>query len=93
MVIFDCDGVLVDSERLTHQVVVDMLAERGVALAWATRTTPADNSGSTDPVSPYEIEMLHMPGSNFAVCTFNPGAPANYQIVAMDCDRADLCTC
>ena len=32
MVIFDCDGVLVDSERLTHQVVVDMLAERGVAL-------------------------------------------------------------
>ncbi|GCL63108.1 HAD family hydrolase [Pseudaquabacterium pictum] len=32
MVIFDCDGVLVDSERLTHQVVVDMLAEHGVAL-------------------------------------------------------------
>ncbi|MES2715996.1 MAG: HAD family hydrolase [Pseudomonadota bacterium] len=32
MVIFDCDGVLVDSERLTHQVVVEMLAERGVAL-------------------------------------------------------------
>ncbi len=34
MVIFDCDGVLVDSERLTHQVVVDMLAERGVALSF-----------------------------------------------------------
>lgn len=32
MVIFDCDGVLVDSERLTHQVVVDMLAEHGVHL-------------------------------------------------------------
>jgi HAD superfamily hydrolase (TIGR01509 family) len=32
MVIFDCDGVLVDSERLTHQVVVDLLAEHGVAL-------------------------------------------------------------
>ncbi len=32
MVIFDCDGVLVESERLTHQVVVDMLAEHGVAL-------------------------------------------------------------
>ncbi len=32
MVIFDCDGVLVDSERLTHQVVVDMLAEHGVDL-------------------------------------------------------------
>ncbi len=34
MVIFDCDGVLVDSERLTHQVVVDMLAERGVVLGF-----------------------------------------------------------
>ena len=34
MVIFDCDGVLVDSERITHQVVVDMLAERGVALGF-----------------------------------------------------------
>ena len=33
-VIFDCDGVLVDSERLTHQVVVDMLAEQGVALGF-----------------------------------------------------------
>ena len=27
LVIFDCDGVLVDSERLSHQVLVDMLAE------------------------------------------------------------------
>ncbi|MDH4390276.1 MAG: HAD family hydrolase [Aquabacterium sp.] len=34
LVIFDCDGVLVDSERLTHQVVVDMLAEQGVALGF-----------------------------------------------------------
>lgn len=34
MVIFDCDGVLVDSERLTHQVVVDMLAEQGVVLGF-----------------------------------------------------------
>jgi beta-phosphoglucomutase-like phosphatase (HAD superfamily) len=34
VVIFDCDGVLVDSERLTHQVVVDMLAEHGVALGF-----------------------------------------------------------
>ena len=34
MVIFDCDGVLVDSERITHQVVVDMLAEHGVALSF-----------------------------------------------------------
>ena len=35
MVIFDCDGVLVDSERITHQVVVDMLAEHGVDLPFA----------------------------------------------------------
>ena len=34
LVIFDCDGVLVDSERITHQVVVAMLAERGVALSF-----------------------------------------------------------
>ena len=34
MVIFDCDGVLVDSERITHRVVVDMLAEQGVALGF-----------------------------------------------------------
>lgn len=32
MVIFDCDGVLVDSERLSHQVLVEMLTERGVAI-------------------------------------------------------------
>ena len=35
-ILFDCDGVLVDSERLTHQVVVDMLAEHGVALGFDT---------------------------------------------------------
>jgi HAD superfamily hydrolase (TIGR01509 family) len=34
VVIFDCDGVLVDSERLTHGVVVEMLAEHGVALSF-----------------------------------------------------------
>lgn len=33
LVIFDCDGVLVDSERISHQVLVDMLAERGVVLS------------------------------------------------------------
>lgn len=34
LLIFDCDGVLVDSERLSHQVLVDMLAERGVAITF-----------------------------------------------------------
>lgn len=30
LIIFDCDGVLVDSERLTNQVFIDMLAALGV---------------------------------------------------------------
>lgn len=34
LVIFDCDGVLVDSERLSHQVLIDLLAEQGVTLAF-----------------------------------------------------------
>lgn len=34
MVIFDCDGVLVDSERLSHQVLADMLAERGAPIGF-----------------------------------------------------------
>jgi HAD superfamily hydrolase (TIGR01509 family) len=34
LVIFDCDGVLVDSERLSHAVLRQMLAEHGVALSF-----------------------------------------------------------
>jgi HAD superfamily hydrolase (TIGR01509 family) len=32
-VLFDCDGVLVDSEPIVHRVLRDMLAERGWALS------------------------------------------------------------
>jgi HAD superfamily hydrolase (TIGR01509 family) len=32
LVIFDCDGVLVDSERITNQVFADMLNEIGLAV-------------------------------------------------------------
>jgi beta-phosphoglucomutase-like phosphatase (HAD superfamily) len=32
LVIFDCDGVLVDSERVTNQVFADMLNELGLPL-------------------------------------------------------------
>jgi len=32
LVIFDCDGVLVDSERLSHLVLQEMIAEYGVEL-------------------------------------------------------------
>jgi mannose-6-phosphate isomerase-like protein (cupin superfamily) len=45
------------------------------ALAWRTAATPADNSGNEDPVAPYEVAMLHTPGSNFAICQFAPHTP------------------
>src|SRR5882672_10561958 len=32
LVIFDCDGVLVDSERITARVFADMLGELGLAV-------------------------------------------------------------
>jgi len=34
LLIFDCDGVLVDSERLSHQVLCALLAEHGVQLGF-----------------------------------------------------------
>ncbi|HEX8055928.1 MAG TPA: cupin domain-containing protein [Novosphingobium sp.] len=45
------------------------------ALAWRTASTPADNSGNADPVAPYDVAMLHTPGSNFAICEFRPHTP------------------
>ena len=45
------------------------------ALAWRTASTPADNSGSEDPVAAYDVAMLHTPGSNFAICEFKPHTP------------------
>ena len=32
LVIFDCDGVLVDTERVNNQVMADLVAEQGLAL-------------------------------------------------------------
>jgi HAD superfamily hydrolase (TIGR01509 family) len=34
LVIFDCDGVLVDSERLSHLVLCEVLAELGVSISY-----------------------------------------------------------
>lgn len=45
------------------------------ALVWRTGGHPADNSGNEDPVAPYEVAMLHSPGSNFAICEFRPNTP------------------
>lgn len=46
------------------------------ALAWRTDSQPADNAGNDDPVAPYAVEMLHTPGSNFAICQFPAQTPA-----------------
>lgn len=34
LIIFDCDGVLVDSERISNEVLVQVLGEHGVGLSW-----------------------------------------------------------
>jgi mannose-6-phosphate isomerase-like protein (cupin superfamily) len=47
--------------------------DRAPAVIWRTADHPADNSGSTDTAEPYNIDMLHRPGSTFAVCQFSPG--------------------
>ena len=46
------------------------------ALVWQTRTQPADNSGNADTAEPYQIEMLHTPGSCFTICEFAAHSPA-----------------
>ncbi len=46
------------------------------ALVWQTDTVPADNSGNQDTAEPYSIDLLHTPGSNFAICEFSPGSSA-----------------
>lgn len=44
--------------------------EISAAFVWRTPAVPADNSGREDTAVPYEIELLHAPGSNFAICEF-----------------------
>jgi len=34
LIIFDCDGVLVDSERISNEVIAEILAEHGLRLTW-----------------------------------------------------------
>lgn len=43
LVIFDGDVVLVDSERISHTVLQQLLAERGVLLSRAWRIFSADD--------------------------------------------------
>lgn len=49
----------------------------GTALVWQTKRQPADNSGTDDVAEPYALNMLHTPGSTFAICTFRPNSPAH----------------
>lgn len=39
LVIFDCDGVLVDSERISNEVLADILGMHGIALSWMDAQT------------------------------------------------------
>ena len=67
---------------LNHQgqsaVIIDgpvpVLADISAALVWQSKVQPADNSGNADTAEPYKVEMLHNPGSTFAICTFAPGS-------------------
>lgn len=34
LVIFDCDGVLVDSERISNEVLAEVLGDHGIAVSW-----------------------------------------------------------
>jgi beta-phosphoglucomutase-like phosphatase (HAD superfamily) len=40
LVIFDCDGVLVDSERISNQILLEMLDELGLRLSLADMREP-----------------------------------------------------
>jgi mannose-6-phosphate isomerase-like protein (cupin superfamily) len=56
---------------------VPVLADISAALVWQSKCQPADNSGTADTAEPYTVEMLHNPGSTFAICTFPPNSPAH----------------
>ena len=56
---------------------IPVLADISAALVWQSKVQPADNSGNADTAEPYAIEMLHNPGSTFAICTFPPGSHAH----------------
>jgi mannose-6-phosphate isomerase-like protein (cupin superfamily) len=60
-------------------VVIDgpipVMADINAALAWRTAAQPADNSGNADAAVPYAVDLLHTPGSNFAICSFPANTP------------------
>ena len=50
-VLFDCDGVLVDSEPITNRVLAEMLGELGWQSRWRSRcaSSPARRSRTRQP--------------------------------------------
>lgn len=56
LVLFDCDGVLVDSERLSHAVLREMIAEYGVNLT--LEQTLEQFMGTSDAKGLEVLEML-----------------------------------
>ncbi len=65
LVIFDCDGVLVDSERLSHVVLQQMLGEMGVTLSF--EDTVSRFIGTSMPMCVARIAELlgHAPPTDF----------------------------
>ena len=64
-----------DSQGKSRVIIDDRIPrfnDMAAALAWRTEQYPADNSGDEDAAVPYSIDLLHTPGSNFAVCEFPP---------------------
>ena len=67
LVIFDCDGVLVDSERISHTVLNEMLAELGVTLSF--EETVRQFIGASIPISMARVAELaggQLPADFFA---------------------------
>ena len=46
------------------------------AVIWRTDEYPADNSSTGDAAVPYGLDLLHAPGSTFAICEFAPRSEA-----------------
>lgn len=68
LVIFDCDGVLIDSELLTIQVEVALLAEAGIAITAAEITERYCGISMTAMVADLEARLGCRLGDEFHAC-------------------------
>lgn len=65
LVIFDCDGVLVDSERLSHSVLQQMLAELGAELTLQETLDHFMGTSTEKCLAVLELLIKRPPPSNF----------------------------